>query len=163
MIFVTVGTQLPFDRLISAVDDWAANHPEVSVYAQTGPGSKIVPRHIEFTEFLSPDRADQLFQQASVIISHAGMGSILTALKYHKPIVIMPRSVNLGEHRNNHQWATAEHLGKSPGVSVAWSEEHLPDYMNQHQSMIGGAGISEYASPELISFLKTFIDGKKSI
>lgn len=163
MIFVTVGTQLPFDRLISAVDNWAALHPEVSVYAQTGPGSKIVPKHIEFTEFLNPDRADELFQNASLIISHAGMGSILTALKYHKPIVIMPRSANLGEHRNDHQWATAEHLGNSPGVSVAWHEDHLPDYLNKHHSMQGGGGISEYASPELISFLKTYIDSKNTI
>ena len=28
MIFVTVGSQLPFDRLISAVDDWAAGRPD---------------------------------------------------------------------------------------------------------------------------------------
>ncbi len=163
MIFVTVGTQLPFDRLISAIDDWAAGHPEAKVFAQIGPGSKLVPNHIEYAEFVSPDRADQLFQQASVIISHAGMGSILTALKYRKPIVIMPRRANLGEHRNDHQWATAEYLGKSPGVSVAWSEEELPDYLNQYQSMQGGTGISEYASPELIGYLKTCIGSKSSI
>lgn len=162
MIFVTVGTQLPFDRLISTVDSWAASHPEATVYAQIGPGAKLAPNHIEYAEFLSPDHADELFQQAGVIVSHAGMGSILTALKYRKPIVIMPRRADLGEHRNDHQLATAEYLGKSPGVAVAWSEDELLDALNRRQSMQGGGGISEHAAPELIAYLKTCMGGENT-
>ncbi|AEG00267.1 glycosyltransferase [Methylomonas methanica] len=163
MIFVTVGTQLPFERLIVTVDAWAADHPDAPVYAQIGPGCKLTPTHVEHAEFVSPDRADQLFRQARVIVSHAGMGSILTALKYRKPIIIMPRRADLGEHRNDHQWATAEYLGKSPGVSVAWSEHELVAALNRYQSMQGGTGISEYASPELIAYLKTFIGSETEL
>lgn len=163
MIFVTVGTQLPFDRLISAVDSWAVHHPEATVYAQIGPGCKSVPRHIEHAEFLSPEHADQLFRQANVIVSHAGMGSILTALKYRKPILVMPRRADLGEHRNDHQLATAKYLGNSPGVTVVWDEEQLTAMLNRHQSMRGGAGISEYATPELIAYLKTCIGDENSL
>ena len=36
MIFVTVGSQLPFDRLTAAVDDWAATRPEVELFGQVG-------------------------------------------------------------------------------------------------------------------------------
>ncbi len=157
MIFVTVGTQLPFDRLTSVVDTWAVDHPEIKVFAQVGPGAQIAPTHIEFAEFVSPDHADELFQRATVIVSHAGMGSILTALKYQKPILIMPRRADLGEHRNDHQWATAEYLGSSRGVTVAWNEEQLIDALNSYRSMQGGEGISEYASPQLITHLKKFI------
>ena len=38
MIFATVGTQLPFDRLIVALDQWAASSPDVEVFAQIGRG-----------------------------------------------------------------------------------------------------------------------------
>ena len=53
MIFVTVGTQLAFDRLIGAVDAWAARTPGSDVFAQTGPGT-YTPRHIEYAAFISP-------------------------------------------------------------------------------------------------------------
>ena len=37
MIFVTVGTQGPFDRLVRAVDKWAGMRARADIFAQTGP------------------------------------------------------------------------------------------------------------------------------
>lgn len=156
MIFVTVGTQLAFDRLISAVDDWSACHPTVKVFAQTGPAAKL-PEHMKFADFVAPDTADELFQEASLIVSHAGMGSILTALRYKKPILIMPRRASLGEHRNEHQLATAKWLGSTPGISVAWDEKEIGTFLDRREMLNGGAGISDFASPELIQRLKACI------
>lgn len=42
MIFVTVGTQLPFDRLIEMVDE-AAPELDQEIFAQTGSG-KYIPK-----------------------------------------------------------------------------------------------------------------------
>ena len=42
-----------------------------------------------------------------VVIAHDEMGSIITALEMGKPIVVMPRRAELGEHRNDHQVAAA--------------------------------------------------------
>lgn len=156
MIFVTVGTQLAFDRLIAAVDDWSGNHPAVKVFAQIGPAGKL-PKHMNFADFVAPDAADALFMEASLIVSHAGMGSILTALKYRKPILIMPRRANLGEHRNDHQLATAKWLGSTPGVTVAWDEKEIGTLLDSREMLSGGAGISESASPELIQQLRAYI------
>jgi len=41
MIFVTVGAQMAFDRLIRAVDAWAGVHPAVSVFGQIGHRVKL--------------------------------------------------------------------------------------------------------------------------
>ncbi len=53
MIFVTVGAQMPFDRLVRSVDRWAAAEQRSNVFAQISTGSWI-PQHIQWTEFLTP-------------------------------------------------------------------------------------------------------------
>lgn len=155
MIFVTVGTQLAFDRLVATVDLWNASK-DLKVFMQVGPSS-IKTKHGESAQFIDPVKADQLFKDASLVVSHAGMGSILTALRYQKPIIIMPRLASLGEHRNDHQLATCKWLGSKPGISVATDEKELLKLLNDSQNIKGGEGISMYASDELVSNLKTFL------
>ena len=53
MIFVTVGAQMPFDRLITAVDQWAARHGRDDVFAQIGQNG-AEPKHVEWTHLLDP-------------------------------------------------------------------------------------------------------------
>lgn len=156
MILVTVGTQLAFDRLVKAVDSWIGAHPGEKAFAQIGPAD-YQPAHLEHQDFVPPDQADRLFREADLIVSHAGMGSILTALKYKKPILIMPRKASLGEHRNDHQLATAKWLGSKPGVSVAWEVDDLARLLADRSSLHAGGGISDYASAELIANLRSFI------
>jgi UDP-N-acetylglucosamine transferase subunit ALG13 len=159
MIFVTVGTQLAFDRLVGTVDAWCGHHSSVPVFAQIGP-TKLKVEHMEHEEFVTPEKANRLFLGASLIIAHAGMGSILTALKYRKPILIMPRKASLGEHRNDHQFATAKWLAGRQGVHVIWNENELPAFLDSHLSFQKGVEISDYASPELILNLEDFIMNK---
>ncbi len=154
MIFVTVGTQLPFDRLVGAIDTWAENK-KTEIFAQTGV-TPHKPKHIQHAEFITPDEADQMFRKASLIVSHAGVGSILSALKYKKPILILPRRASLGEHRNEHQLATAKWVGSRNGIRVAWNESELVDALNA-EAFRAGDGISDFASPALIHHLKQFI------
>lgn len=157
MIFVTVGTQLPFDRLISAVDAWAQRNPAERVFAQIGPG-QYKPASCEFADFVPPDRANLLFQEADLIVSHAGMGSILTALKYRKPILIMPRKASLGEHRNEHQLATAKWLGNKPGIFVAHEALDIPSILSDRSSLKASDGISQFAGAQFTDKLRHFID-----
>jgi UDP-N-acetylglucosamine transferase subunit ALG13 len=124
MIFVTVGGQLPFDRLVHAVDLWAVGQQRGDVFAQIGK-SESPPSHIQWQQFLSPPDFQARAAEAEVIIAHAGMGSILTALEFCRPIVIMPRREHLGEHRNDHQWATVKHLSQDVGIVVAEDEDAL--------------------------------------
>jgi len=156
LIFVTVGTQLAFDRLVIAMDGWAAANPAEEVFAQTGPSSLTV-RSMGHAEFVRPDEADALFRKASLVVSHAGMGSILTALKYRKPIVIVPRKASLGEHRNDHQLATAKWLAGRPGLVVAWETEELLRILDQRDGLAVGDGIPESASPEFIARLREYL------
>ncbi len=157
MIFVTVGTQLAFDRLVTAMDTWAREHPEEKIFAQIGP-SKLKDLAFPSEPFVSPSRADALFRDADLIVSHAGMGSILAALKYRKPLIVLPRRADLGEHRNDHQAATVKWLGDRPGIHGASTERELFGLLNSRGDLTEGPGISDSAAPELIHFLRNYFD-----
>ena len=118
MIFATVGTQLPFDRLIRTLDQWAKDRGQADAFAQIGPDG-AAPATIEFTRTMEPAEFQAKLEQADLIVAHAGMGTILSALELGKRVIVMPRLAELGEHRNDHQLATAKKLGDAGLVQVA--------------------------------------------
>ncbi len=157
MIFLSVGTQLPFDRLVTSVDTWASRAGRQDVIAQIGP-STFHPSALTAFPFISPAQFDQFRREARVIIAHAGMGSIIGALELGKPIVVMPRRAHLGEHRSDHQLATAECFKQYPGVWVAVDVEQLNDILSRVDEIAAGTRISPYASDVLIRALRQFIE-----
>jgi UDP-N-acetylglucosamine transferase subunit ALG13 len=76
MIFVTVGTQVHFDRLIQTVDEWAGLRGRSDVFAQTGP-SDYRPKHIHTKPFIDPTEFRKHVKSASIVIAHAGMARSL--------------------------------------------------------------------------------------
>jgi UDP-N-acetylglucosamine transferase subunit ALG13 len=123
VILVTVGTQLPFERLIMAMDSLSPKLDE-PIFAQIG-DSSYVPKNFEYCDMMQPAIFEAKFAQASRIVSHAGIGSVLTAKRHGKPIIIFPRRLSEGEHRNDHQLATCEQLETRPGIFVAYDEVAL--------------------------------------
>ena len=117
MIFLTVGTQLPFERLVRAVDDWAAQHPETSVIGQVG-RTVFQPSAFSIVSSLGPEQYYDMFEEADVVVAHAGMGTIISALERAKPLLLMPRLASLNEHRNDHQLGTAAHFKKYETIRV---------------------------------------------
>jgi UDP-N-acetylglucosamine transferase subunit ALG13 len=158
VIFVTVGTQLTFDRLIGAVDDWASATPGCQVFAQIGP-SEMRPRHIEYAQFVSPVECGERMRDATAIVAHAGMGTILTALELGKPLLVMPRRASLGEHRNEHQLATARRFAELGRVKVAIDETELPLRLGELGDVATQPRITPYAPDEFIAGLRAFITG----
>lgn len=156
MILVTVGAQMPFDRLVAAVDAWAGSRPDAKVFAQIGP-TELRPRHVEWVQFLAPEEFRRRVVAADVIVGHAGMGTILTALEYGKPVIVMPRRGHLQETRNDHQVATAERLREQGRVHVAKDESEIPGWLDRTGEMRQGDAIRATASPELIAALRGFV------
>ncbi|QPF86549.1 hypothetical protein IC762_09820 [Bradyrhizobium genosp. L] len=157
MIFATVGTQIHFDRLIAALDDWAGTTNETDVFAQVGP-SAYVAKHIQTERFITPQEFRERALKARVIIGHAGMGSILTALEFGKRMIVMPRRSDLGEHRNDHQLGTAQYFSGQGRILVAEDRQQLFDKLSQLAGPNNVDPISTSASPALIATLRRFID-----
>ncbi|HTD99693.1 MAG TPA: glycosyltransferase [Mucilaginibacter sp.] len=161
MIFVTIGTQLPFDRLIKAVDQLASEMKETEFIAQTIKGH-YQPKYMKTVYDLSPTKFTELSKKAQIIISHAGMGTILSALMVEKPILVMPRLLKHKEIRSDHQIATANTLEDLRYINVAYSTAELKSKV---RDMINNPAplhkIGNFASDELIKSITEFLDKSK--
>lgn len=157
MIFVTVGAQMPFDRLVKTVDQWARLHGRDDVFAQIG-STDYLPSNMQWTPYLNTEEFKQRYEAAKVIIAHAGTGSIITALQLGKPILIMPRRANLRETRSDHQVATAEQFRRFDSVAVALDEKELLTRLDEIDYLRGRQSIESYASRELVEAIREFID-----
>lgn len=160
MILLTVGSQLPFDRLVRAVDAWCAETGRNDVFGQIGNlgTDGYRPRNFEWSAFVPPSEFDSLLSRAQLIIAHAGMGSIISALRSSKPIVIMPRRAAMGEHRSDHQLATAARFAGRQGIYVADDETMLPATLQRATAGKSlNISISPYADQKLISSLRNYI------
>ena len=158
MIFLTVGTQLPFDRLVGAVDRWAATRPGADVVAQVGP-TALRPAAVAWERFLPPAECRERMRAADAIVAHAGMGTILSALELGTPIVVMPRAAALGEHRNDHQLATARRFAELGSVAVAFDEAELHARLDALGGLAAGGRIGSHAEGPLVEAVRTFIGG----
>jgi UDP-N-acetylglucosamine transferase subunit ALG13 len=159
MIFVTVGTQGQFDRLIQTIDEWAGARGRTDVFAQTGP-SDYHAEHIRTGQFIDPTEFRKRVESASLVIAHAGMGSIITALELGKQIIVMPRRANLGEHRNDHQVATAKRFAEQGRIMVALNEQELFDKLDQLDVFDKAERLDSEASPHLIDTIRMFIESR---
>lgn len=163
MIFLTVGSELPFDRLARATDRWCADRPQFEVFGQLAePGVHgYRPVNFKWCSFMEPRAYEHWYQRADFVIAHAGMGSIITALTFSKPIVVMPRRAACRETRNDHQVATVERLGARPGIFVARDENALPRLLDEVAARSGGrtrlTPLTPFAAPELVQKIRTFI------
>jgi len=131
MIFLTVGTQFPFDRLVKAVDKAAGtNGFHEHIVAQIGESS-YCPENFEANPALEKAVFDQHLRKADSIISHAGMGTIAMALDHRKPLLVMPRLKKYGEVVNDHQLAIAKKFEELGYLLVAYSAEDVQIKMEQ--------------------------------
>lgn len=137
MILLSVGTQLPFDRLTRTVDRWAEMRGRADVVGQIGV-TRFAP--VALQSFAHADYASfrELQQQCTLMVGHAGMGSIIAALEFGKPIIIMPRDHRLGEHRNGHQLATVERFGGRSGIYPARDEAELVALLDRAETLTAG-------------------------
>ncbi len=161
MIFLTIGSHEPFDRLVRAVDDWCESRGTGSeVYGQITARAGYEPQHFDWVTNLDPQTYKERCQAARFIISHAGMGSIITAMTFAKPILLMPRRGHLGETRNDHQYTTAKMFSSRPGIFVAEDETELPsalDRVSAGNETAPKHKLTPWADDSLIDSLRRFI------
>jgi len=136
MIFLTVGTQFPFDRLVKAVDELVGrNGFDEQIFAQIG-DSSYQPRNFKAIQLLEKKVFDKHISEASCIVSHAGMGTITMALDNNKPLLVMPRSKKYGEVVNDHQATIARKFEELGHILVAYDVEDLPNSIRKLKEFV---------------------------
>ena len=160
VIFASVGSMLPFNRFVQAVDEWARDNPGEDVFIQIGDGT-YEPRHAQFARMVPLADYRRLLNSCDLFVAHVGMGSILQALEASKQMLLLPRDISLGEHTTDHQTHTAKKFASRDGMMIVESTEALKAAMSQllHQPLRTGGGFSTKASPQLLSAVATFLKG----
>ena len=124
MIFVTVGAgKICFERLLKEMDRVASKINE-KVIMQIGI-TNYQPVNAEHFRFLPRNQIENIYKNARVIVCHGGIGTILTALEYSKPTVVVPRRKEYGEHHDNHQLEIANELEKEGKIVAIYNIGNL--------------------------------------
>jgi UDP-N-acetylglucosamine transferase subunit ALG13 len=123
VIFATVGSHptFKFDRLLGALEVL----PGDELVVQHGPGDPP-PHAREAAAFMSFEQILEHMRRASVVISHAGVGSILCSLEAGRVPVVMPRQARYGETVDDHQVELARALSPTGRIVLAEAPAELP-------------------------------------
>lgn len=104
MILVTLGTQdKEFKRILKAVDKAIEDKVITEeVIVQAG-FTKYKSDNMEIFDLIPIDEFNKLIKKANLIITHGGVGSILSGLINNKKVIAIPRLKKYDEHESNHQ------------------------------------------------------------
>ena len=162
MIFVTVGNDFrDFSRLIRKVDEIA---PDISdeILIQTG-YSRYRPKNTRHFDFVPIDAAVEYIRSSALVISHAGIGTIILCRRYAVPMIIFPRRKKYGEHMNDHQMEIAKALEerKSENIYVIYEENQLEEKIVEAlKSKRRPRSNENIGKTNLIQTIRTFIENR---
>ena len=136
MIFLTVGTQFSFDRLIIAIDKAIGQRLVCEdIFGQIGK-TFYKPDNFQYVDFLVKADFDSYVNKADALISHAGMGAISMAMEYGKPLLVMPRLKEYKEVVNNHQVEIAKRFEQSGHLLAAYNPSDLVEKIKQLKAFV---------------------------
>ena len=164
MIFVTVGNDFrPFDRLLREADEIAPLIP-CEMVIQTGT-SRYRPKnapHFDFTPF---ETAVAYIRKSKMVVSHAGIGTIILCRQLGTPLIVIPRRRGLGEHMNDHQMEIATALEQrktETTVHILYEESLL------REKILGLLERKERSEPvpppgkaSLVRTIRSFVEGQR--
>ena len=128
MILITLGTQdKPFTRLLVEVDrQIELGNIKDKVVVQAG-YTKYNSKNMEIFDLIDRDKFSELIASCDLLITHGGVGSILTGLKNKKKVIAVPRLSKYGEHMNDHQIQIIDHF--YVGRSARTNEEGIRQFI----------------------------------
>ena len=120
-VVVSVGTDHHrFDRLVQWADQWAALHPDHSVFIQRG--SAEAPHNVASSEIVAHGELLRLFTSSNVVVSHGGPSTVMDARASGRLPIVVPRDPDRDEHVDGHQMRFADHLELHGLARLAGSE-----------------------------------------
>lgn len=138
LIVISVGaSEYPFDRFIKIIDE-ICNEKIINgkdVIAQIGK-SNYKPKNFESFQLIGREEFQQYIEKADIIITHAGTGCVVPALKLQKKVIIFPRMVEYNEHLDNHQLELSDAFEKEGYVLCAKNKNELINCIKKSSQFI---------------------------
>lgn len=147
-----------FTRLIKKMDEVAGRLDE-TVVMQIG-SVPYKPQNAKYFSHTSYQECLSYFQNATLVVGHGGAGTILNALRFHVPIVVVPRSQLYREHFDDHQIELAQRLVGNELIKVVYDIEELESAVKE--MLEKGKKIDRWKTSHerkaLIKTIKEFVD-----
>ena len=151
MILVTVGvSNLPFDRLVAAVDDLAAEGE--TVVAQYG-AARTRPQRAVCFDYLPFVELQEWVSKARVVVCHAGIGSVAMCVSTGMHPVVVPRVKRLGESVDEHQLTFGRRLGELGLATVVEDVSELARVVRSVPPHQPRTGLSRELADELLEYI----------
>ena len=148
-IFVTIGTQAPFCRLIEWVNEFAEVH-SIDLCIQN------------MDSMLSEEEMEKRMLWADVIVAHAGIGTLIEARRLRKRLIVVPRLARSGEQRNDHQLDTCAFVREYGLAEVAETKEELFEYLEERNvSIEKGDSPHRYETPRMSRYFQLNLENQK--
>ena len=156
MIFVTVGTnEARFDRLLQAV---AKLELDEELVVQHGHSSRIEIPGAQLVDFLPFDVMTETIRRARVVVTHAGVGSVMVALGNGKCPVVVPRRKSFGEAVDDHQLQLGRRFADAGLVTFVETPADLGNALAREQEAARIIPASSSLAADLRQFLETSVD-----
>jgi UDP-N-acetylglucosamine transferase subunit ALG13 len=125
------------------------------VFAQTG-HSDYVPRHFSWTPFLPKAEFEEKISRCRLLITHSGVGTIITGIKNKKPTIVYPRLAKYAEHVDDHQLEIATAFAEKNLVLLCGDGDDLADRIREAM----GHSFSPYHSQRenMIATIRGYLD-----
>ncbi len=128
MVFVTLGTNdESFARLLKAIDkaiDKGLIKDKVVVQAGC---TKYESKNMEIMDLVPREKFDEYIEKCDLLITHGGVGSILTGINNNKKVIAVARLAKYKEHGNDHQLQIVENFGKLGYIIPVTNVDDLED------------------------------------
>lgn len=135
MILVTLGTQdKPFKRLLLAIQKEIDNgNIKDEVVVQAG-CTKFESKQMKIFDLIPTDEFSKLVEKCDILITHGGVGSIITGLKNNKKVIGVARLKKFGEHTNDHQLQILENFDQEKYIIYLRELDKLNEALKKAKS-----------------------------
>lgn len=159
MIFVTVGSQkFQFNRLLKEVDKLIETGKiKDDIFAQIG-ASDYKPKNYKYKEFIIQEVFNDYLNKADIIITHAGTGVIVNAIKKGKKVIGVPRLAKYGEHVDDHQIQLINEFKEMNFIEPVYKMNKLKDAIETVKEKRYNTYVSN--TDKIIDDIEVFINSK---
>lgn len=157
MILVTLGTQdKSFKRLLDAIQKQIdLGNIKDRVVVQAG-CTKYESKDMEIFDLIDRDKFSELIKDCDLMITHGGVGSILTGLKNNKKIIVAPRLKEYKEHTNNHQLEIIEKFSDARLILPLYDFDKLDEVLKEVKKFKPQKYVSN--TNNMIKLIEDYID-----
>ena len=157
MILITLGTQdKDFTRLLDLVQKQIdKGNIKDKVVVQAG-HTKYESNDMEIFDLIDREKFSELISQCDLLITHGGVGSIITGLQNNKKVIVAPRLSKYNEHMNDHQIQITENFSRMKYILPLYENDDLGKVLKQAEKFKPNKYKSN--TKNMIKLVSDFID-----